>query len=509
MKQLSKNLALLVLFLLVGQQVFSYDFEVNGIYYIFNPENQTAIVCSGEKEYEGTVTVPSVVTYNGRSLDVEGITSKAFYNNKKLDSISISDGITWIGDEAFYGCTELSSVSLPKTLKTIGYYYYASQGVFYNCRKLKTITIPDGVKCLERRTFRSCVSLESIRLGSGVEIINDYAFDGCAKLKTVIIPGNVKTIGEAAFSNCTGIDTLVFKDCETPLVIQYKKRNESEIIEKIYGPAYWYFGRECQMQNVGNYWEKLETLTIGKNIKSQIFPSCYKLEKIYSMIENPMLAACDFSSTAYVNATLFVPVGTKEKYMAADGWKNFFNIQEMAVEDMWNGQGEPNVSDNPQQQKCEKPTIHYSKGKLSFDCATDGAICQSTITDTDIASYSGNEIQLSATYNISVYASKEGFDNSDVATATLCWIDVDPKTEGIESGVAQVSANAVLIQNHDGTIYVESVSDGTDITVYNTSGQKVGSGKAHGNCSSIATNLRSGSVAIVRIGDKSVKIVMT
>ncbi len=113
-------------------------------------------------------------------------------------------------------------------------------------------------------------------------------------------------------------------------------------------------------------------------------------------------------------------------------------------------QGEPPTDDDTQQQKCEKPIIHYSNGKLSFECATDGATCQSTITDTDIASYSENEIQLSATYNISVYASKEGFDNSDVATATLCWIDADPKTEGIESGVAQVRANAVLIQSHDG-----------------------------------------------------------
>ena len=180
----------------------------------------------------------------------------------------------------------------------------------------------------------------------------------------------------------------------------------------------------------------------------------------------------------------------------------------MDVADMWNGQGEPPTDDNPQQQKCEKPTIHYSKGKLSFECATDGATCQSTITDTDIASYSENEIQLSVTYNISVYASKAGFGNSENVTATLCWIDADPKTEGIESGMAQVRANAVLIQSHEGTVSIEGVVDGSDITIYDISGQMLGSAKAHSNSATIETNLRNGSVAIVRIGDKSLKIIM-
>ena len=175
---------------------------------------------------------------------------------------------------------------------------------------------------------------------------------------------------------------------------------------------------------------------------------------------------------------------------------------------MWNGQGEPNISDNPHQQKCERPTIHYSKGKLSFECATDGVTYLSTITDTGIASYSEKEIQQSAIYNISVYASKAGYENSDVVTATLCWIDADPKSEGIESGVAQVRANAVLIQSHDGTVSVEGVADGTDITIYDTSGQMVGSTKANCNYTTIAINLRNGSVAIVRIGDKSLKIIM-
>ena len=506
MKQLSKNWALIVLLLLIGQQGFSYDFEVDGIYYGYNSNSQTAYVTHGDQQYSGSVIIPSSVTFNGRTLNVVGIADKAFYRNINLISVTIPEGVTSIGDAAFWGCSSLASISLPNSLSSIGYSWYQCEGAFYGCGSLKSIFIPDAVKCIFERTFRGS-GLESITIGKGVEEIKDYAFDACTKLKTVIIPSNVAIIGESAFSNCSGLDTLIFEDGDVPLVVKYKERNESDIVAKIYGPVNLYFGRDCQMTNVINYWENLKTLSIGKNVRNQTFPYCRLLEKIYCMIENPESLACDFSSTVYANSHLYVPTGAKEKYMAAEGWKNFFIIEEMNVSDMWGGNGEP-PTDNENKGKCEKPTIRYTNGKLLFDSATEGAICQSTITDSDITSYSGNEIQLGVTYNISVYATALGYQNSEVATATLCWIDVEPKTEGIEGGVAQVKANAVLIQSHDGTVSVEGVADGTDITIYDTSGQMVGSTKAHCNYTTIATNLRNGSVAIVRIGDKSLKIIM-
>ena len=127
--------------------------------------------------------------------------------------------------------------------------------------------------------------------------------------------------------------------------------------------------------------------------------------------------------------------------------------------------------ETPTEQKCEKPTISYKNGKLTFKCATAGAVCQSSITDTDIKSYRGNEIQLSVTYNISVYATKAGYENSETATATLCWIDVEPKTEGIDNSVAQVKSNVVLIQGNDGVVSVSGVDDGKDVAVYSVDGQ--------------------------------------
>ena len=193
--------------------------------------------------------------------------------------------------------------------------------------------------------------------------------------------------------------------------------------------------------------------------------------------------------------------------MTAEGWKNFFLIEEMDIDKMWNGQGNPN-DDSQSKEKCERPTINYANGKLSFTCATEGAICQSTITDADISSFSGNEVQLTATYTVNVYATKAGYENSSVATATLCWIDVEPKTEGITNSVANISARALLVQTAGGTINVQGADDGDLINVYSINGIKAGSAVSQNGVANINTSLQPGTVAIIKVGQKSVKVVV-
>ena len=111
-------------------------------------------------------------------------------------------------------------------------------------------------------------------------------------------------------------------------------------------------------------------------------------------------------------------------------------------------------------------------------------------------------------YIINVYATKLGFDNSDIATATLCWLDTEPKTEGMTNNIATARGNAILIQNHNGILNVMGVQDGVTINVYTPSGLMVGSAKVSGTSTSIGTNLCCGEIAIVKIGDNSVKVVI-
>ena len=224
---------------------------------------------------------------------------------------------------------------------------------------------------------------------------------------------------------------------------------------------------------------------------------------VISLIENPFTITGKtsfnrtFTQNTFNNATLYVPKGTIDKYKATDGWKDFVFIEE--------GTG---GGDTPITQKCEKPTISYENGKLAFSSATDGTVCQYSITDTDIKAGSGNEVQLGVTYNISVYATKLGYDNSEMATAMLCWIDQEPKTEGITSGVASVKANAVLMQSEAGVLSIQGVDDGTPVSVYTVNGTEAGSSVSNGGQAQVNTNLQPGTVAIVKIGEKSVKVVV-
>ena len=158
--------------------------------------------------------------------------------------------------------------------------------------------------------------------------------------------------------------------------------------------------------------------------------------------------------------------------------------------------------------KCEKPTIGYENGKLTFASSTEGATYQYTITDDDIKAGSGNEVQLAVTYNISVYATKEGYDNSETATATLCWIDAAPQTEGITDGMAQIAARPVLVKTDNGFITVEGVDDKTNVSIYTTDGKQLGSAISKNNVATIATSIQPGSIAIVKVGDKAIRVIM-
>lgn len=187
-------------------------------------------------------------------------------------------------------------------------------------------------------------------------------------------------------------------------------------------------------------------------------------------------------------------------YQATDQWKDFFFTQE------GDGSG---IEPDPGTKKCAIPTISYTGGKLTFDCDTEDVVFHSTISDTDITSYLTREIELGVTYTISVYATKEGYDNSETATATLCWIDAEPRTEGLdEDAVTEIKSCPILIQSIGGIITIQGAEEGTPIAVYGIDGKKCGSTIADKGNATIATSLQLGSVAVVKIGEKAVKVLL-
>ena len=460
----------------------AHDIEVKNadgvtIYYnYFNNGTELEVTFRGSSyndysnEYQGNVAIPEEVTYMNRTRKVTSIGITAFRECYRLTSVTIPNSVTSIGNYAFYNCSGLTSVTIGNGVTSIGY------SAFYECSGLTSVTIPNSVTSIGGAAFSGCKGLTSVTIPNSVTSIGDYAFAGCKGLTSVTIPNSVTSIGGGAFSGCKGLTSVTIPNSVT----------------SIGGGAFWF----CS---------GLTSVTIGSGVTS-IGEGAFvgvDIPTIISLIENPFTItgktsdSRTFSQNTFNNATLYVPKGTIEKYKATVGWKDFLFIEE--------GTG---GGDTPTTQKCEKPTISYENGKLTFSCATDGAVCQYSITDTDIKAGSGNEVQLGVTYNISVYAAKAGYENSETATATLCWIDQQPKTEGITNDIANIPANAVLIQSEGGSIKVQGVDEGTQVNVYSTNGTQAGSAVSQAGAATINTNLQPGSIAIVKIGQKSVKVVV-
>ena len=157
--------------------------------------------------------------YNYRNLiqDItlpEGVTSigeYAFYECSSLTAITIPEGVTWIGNSAFYGCSSLTAITIPESVTSIG------EWAFEGCSSLTTITIPEGVTSIGWGAFYGCSSLTSITLPEGVTSIEGYAFTECRSLTAITIPESVTSIGSSAFSGCSSLTSITIPEGVTSI----------------------------------------------------------------------------------------------------------------------------------------------------------------------------------------------------------------------------------------------------------------------------------------------------
>ena len=160
------------------------------------------------------------------------------------------------------------------------------------------------------------------------------------------------------------------------------------------------------------------------DILSYAFASCSALTDVYCFAENvPSTSSSAFNWSSYQTATLHVLATSIEKYKNAAPWKDFKNI----------------VGDY----KCATPIITFANGKLTFGCETEGVEFVATVSPSGKTTYKGSSLLLAdmkTTYRVSVYARKEGFEDSEAAT-----IDVDylPDLDDV-NGDGQISISDVV-----------------------------------------------------------------
>ena len=237
---------LLPLFLmLLPLMANAYDVEIDGIYYSLNNETKTAEVTYREiykASYSGSVTIPESITYSDVIYSVTSIGDDAFYYCTSLLSLTIPNGVTNIGELAFYRCINLTSIKIPNSVSTI------KNGAFQNCSGLTSVIIPYSVTSIGEGALNACSGLTSIVVEGGntkydsrndcnaiietsthaliagckntiipseVYEIANYAFYGSSGLTSIEIPNSVKSIGLSAFSGCSRLTSITIPNSVT------------------------------------------------------------------------------------------------------------------------------------------------------------------------------------------------------------------------------------------------------------------------------------------------------
>lgn len=190
-------------------------------------------------EYEVHEDYAEIIKYNGKSeevvvpSDIDGIKVTkiypgAFIRNKSIKSVVLPDGIEYIGNSAFSGCSKLISISLPNSLTFIGAYCFSDCKMleyinipdkvesigkygFCRCYNIKSVRLPETLSYLGGSVFSDCISLEAVQINAEIAI-PERAFYNCFGLKRVLISERVLSIGNEAFYNCTQLSELELSD---------------------------------------------------------------------------------------------------------------------------------------------------------------------------------------------------------------------------------------------------------------------------------------------------------
>lgn len=206
-----------------------------------------------------TQNIQNVVISDG----VTSIGDFAFYLCDKINNITISDSVTSIGDNAFLWCDSLPEVKIPNSVTHIG------ERAFSNCTALTSITIPGSVTDIGDYAFYDCSDITAITFSEGVKNIGESAFGSCSSITKITIPDSVTSIGVWAFNGCSALKNITLSDGITNIGYQ-----------AFYNTGYYNAdGEESNWKNntlyIGNYLIEVNAQKLNNGILNGEIPSEY------------------------------------------------------------------------------------------------------------------------------------------------------------------------------------------------------------------------------------------
>lgn len=342
----------------IDQNVFAY---CTGLKSVTIPNSVTSI---GVAAFCGCSSLTSVAIPNS----ITSISDDVFANCIGLKSVTIPNSVTSIGMYVFCNCVGLTTVQIPTSVTTIG------RGAFYNCYSLTTAAISSSLSEIGPYAFHSCNAMFSVDPGNA----NYSSVDGVLFNKTQTkllrypsskngsysIPNTVTSIDDGAFAKCSSLTSVVipkkvnsisggdsFSACNAIISVDKENPNYSDLDGVLFDKNQTVL-MNCPTSRTGSYsipntvttisgsaFEKcvgLTSIIIPNSVTSigcSSFNNCSGLTSIIVNSSTPVELS-SFASSFYEvdkkTCTLYVPIGSKSNYQAANQWKNFENIVEVS-----------------------------------------------------------------------------------------------------------------------------------------------------------------------------------